>query len=65
MDTELNVIDLYEIITTDFDVAAFQDAVRTSGITHFFLSLTAQIPRTVKVKLSRYKPGVAHRVPGS
>jgi len=51
LDTEFNVIDLYETFTTDFDVAAFQDAVWTPGITHFILSYNAQIPRTVLAEL--------------
>jgi len=51
LDTEFNVIDLYKTFTTDFDVAAFQDAVWTPGITHFILSYNAQISRRVLAEL--------------
>ena len=47
MDTEFNAIDLYYTFTTDFDFAAFQDAVWTSGITCSILYRTAQIRRAV------------------
>jgi hypothetical protein len=51
MYTQFNVTDLYETFTTDFDVAVFQDAVWTPGITHFILSHNAQIPSTVLPEL--------------
>lgn len=51
MDSEFNVTVLYEIFATDFDVAAFQDAVWTPGITRFILRRTAQLLRAVLAKL--------------
>jgi hypothetical protein len=51
MDTEFNVIDLYETFTTDFDVAAFQYAVWPSGITRLIVYPTAQMPMTVLTEL--------------
>jgi hypothetical protein len=39
MDTEFNVLDLYETFTTDFDIAAVQCAVWTFGVTRFTYSV--------------------------